>query len=141
MTTRPTTARFPIRRNAVLLAVALLTASTVAVSCGGSPETSAAPPQQMSTGDPDRGAELITRYGCGTCHEVPGIKDADGLVGPPLDHFANRAYIAGVLPNSKDNLEKWIEHPQSIVPGNAMPDLGVTPHDAEDITAYLYTLR
>jgi cytochrome c2 len=139
-TTRPT-ATSRTGRNAVLLVAALVATSTLAVSCGGSPETSAAPPQQMSSGDPQRGADLIVKYGCGTCHEVPGIKEADGLVGPPLDHFANRAYIAGVLPNSQDNLEKWIEHPQSIVPGNAMPDLGVSHHDAEDITAYLYTLR
>jgi cytochrome c2 len=138
MTARPPSRT---RRNAVLLVAGLVAASALAVSCGGSPETSAAPPQQMSGGDPQRGAELITKYGCGTCHEVPGVRDADGLVGPPLDHFANRAYIAGVLPNSHDNLEKWIEHPQSIVPGNAMPDLGVGHHDAEDITAYLYTLR
>jgi cytochrome c2 len=125
----------------MLLVVALVTSSAVAVSCGGSPETSAAPPQQMSTGDPQRGAQLITKYGCGSCHEVPGIPDANGLVGPPLDHFANRGYIAGVLPNSQTNLEKWIQHPQQVVPGNAMPDMGIDARDARDITAYLYTLR
>lgn len=125
----------------MLLVVALVTSSAVAVSCGGSPETSAAPPQQMSTGDPQRGAQLITKYGCGSCHEVPGIPDATGLVGPPLDHFANRGYIAGVLPNSQTNLEKWIRHPQQVVPGNAMPDMGIDARDARDITAYLYTLR
>ena len=141
MTARPTTSGSRTGRNAVLLLAAMVAASAVAVSCGGSPETGAAPPQQMSAGDPDRGAQLITKYGCGTCHEVPGVKDADGLVGPPLDHFANRAYIAGMLPNSQANLEKWIEDPQSVVPGNAMPDLDVSHHDAEDITAYLYTLR
>jgi cytochrome c2 len=125
----------------MLLLVALVTSSAVAVSCGGSPETSAAPPHQMSTGDPQRGAQLITKYGCGSCHEVPGIPDATGLVGPPLDHFANRGYIAGVLPNSQTNLEKWIRHPQQVVPGNAMPDMGIDARDARDITAYLYTLR
>jgi cytochrome c2 len=140
MKTRCTTAG-RTRRHVALLAAALVAGTAVAVSCGGSPETTAAPPQQMSAGDPQRGADLIVKYGCGTCHEVPGIKEADGLVGPPLDHFADRAYIAGVLPNSPANLEKWIESPQSIVPGNAMPDLGVGHHDAQDITAYLYTLR
>jgi cytochrome c2 len=95
----------------------------------------------MSTGDSQRGARMIQKYGCGTCHVVPGVDNADGLVGPPLDHFADRAYIAGMLPNSQANLEKWIEDPQSVVPGNAMPDLGVNHRDAEDITAYLYTLR
>ena len=36
---------------------------------------------------------------------------------------------------------KWIQHPQSIDPKNAMPDLGVTDQDARDIAAFLYTLR
>jgi cytochrome c2 len=129
------------KRNAALLAGVLVASSAFAVSCGGSPETSVAPPPQMSSGNAQRGAQLIEKYGCGTCHEVPGVANADGLVGPPLDHFAERAYIAGMLPNSQANLEKWIERPQSVVPGNAMPNLGVTHRDARDITAYLYTLR
>ncbi|HEY6935073.1 MAG TPA: c-type cytochrome [Marmoricola sp.] len=128
-------------RNGALLAVTLVACSALVVACGGTTETTAAPPHQMSTGDPQRGAQLIQKYGCGSCHVVPGVDNADGLVGPPLDHFAERTYVAGVLPNSQGNLEKWIEDPQSIVPGNAMPDLGVTHRDAQDITAYLYTLR
>ncbi|HET8561716.1 MAG TPA: c-type cytochrome [Marmoricola sp.] len=129
------------RRNSVVLAAVLMASSALVVSCGGSVETGTAPPPQMSGGDAQRGAQLIEKYGCGTCHEVPGVANADGLVGPPLDHFAERAYVAGMLPNSQKNLEKWIEDPQSVVPGNAMPDLGVSHRDAEDITAYLYTLR
>jgi cytochrome c2 len=39
-----------------------------------------------------------------------------------------------------DNLVKWLRQPQNVVPGNAMPDMGVTPQDARDIAAYLYTL-
>jgi hypothetical protein len=38
-------------------------------------------------------------------------------------------------------LIRWIRRPQEVVPGNAMPDLGVTEHDGRDTVASLYTLR
>lgn len=91
-------------------------------------------------GDPNRGAQLIGSYGCGSCHVVPGVNGANGLVGPPLTDFGLRSYIAGVLPNNADNLQHWIRDPQAVVPGNAMPDLGVTQVDARDIAAYLLQL-
>jgi cytochrome c2 len=63
------------------------------------------------------------------------------MVGPPLDHFARRVYIAGVLRNTPDNLALWIHDPQAVIPGNVMPIMGVDKRDARDIAAYLYTLR
>lgn len=95
----------------------------------------------VAGGDPDRAPALIRQYGCGTCHRIPGVDGARGGVGPPLIHFAERAYVAGVLPNTPANLMHWIRNPQSVVPGNAMPEMGVAEQDARDIAAYLYTLR
>jgi cytochrome c len=118
---------------------ACLAALALVAGCGN-PETGVTPPREALTGDPQRGAELISSYGCGSCHEVPGVHDANGLVGPPLGTVAERTYIAGMLPNSVPNMEKWIRKPQAVVPGNAMPDLGVSRKDAADITAYLYSL-
>lgn len=92
-------------------------------------------------GDPQHGKELIRQYSCGACHIVPGIKDAHGLVGPPLLYFGQRTMIAGELPNSLPNLIHWIEHPREVEPKTAMPDLGVSEDEATDIAAYLYTLR
>ncbi len=96
-----------------------------------------------STGGPDprKGVALIDKYGCGQCHLIPGVDRADGAVGPPLTGIARRIYIAGVLRNSPDNMAEWIQHPQAIVPGNVMPDMGVSHDDARDIAAYLDTLR
>ena len=88
-----------------------------------------------------RGAKLISRYGCGSCHTIPGINGADGMVGPPLDHWQKRGYIAGVLPNDPDNLALWISHPQRVIPGADMPEMGVKPQEARDIAAYLYTIQ
>ena len=87
-----------------------------------------------------KGPALIRRYGCGTCHNVPGVDGASGRVGPPLDHFGHRVYIAGVLRNTPDNLVKWLRRLQSVIPGNAIPEMGVAQQDARDIAAYLYTL-
>jgi cytochrome c len=97
--------------------------------------------QEPSDGNARNGAKLIAQFGCGSCHEVPGIAGADGLVGPPLTKLARRVYIAGLLRNSPDNLAACIENPQAIVPGNAMPVMGINHEQARDIVAYLYTLR
>ena len=134
------------RSRAFLVLAAIVLPAVTLIGCAG-PEEGAAPPppaqigRQSQVGRPQRGAMLITKYGCGTCHEIPGIDGANGLVGPPLTQIARRSYIAGMLPNSSKNLEHWIRDPQGVVPGNAMPNLGVSARDAADITAYLYTLK
>jgi cytochrome c1 len=93
------------------------------------------------SGDPKRGMDLIKQYGCGGCHLIPGVVDATGNVGPPLLHVGTRTYIAGFFSNSPENMALWIQDPQRALPGNAMPRMGVTPQDARDITAFLYTLK
>lgn len=99
-------------------------------------------PYTVSTGgDAERGKELIGSYGCGACHIVPGIQGARGLVGPPLLYFSQRTMVAGELPNTPENLARWIQHPKSVEPKTAMPDLGLSIEQANDIAAYLYTLR
>jgi cytochrome c len=89
----------------------------------------------------ERGKQQIIAYGCGSCHVIPGIGQATGLVGPPLTHFAKRAYIAGEVLNNSEFLTQWIAVPQSIEPGTVMPNLGVSYGKARDIAAYLYTLK
>jgi len=87
------------------------------------------------------GEHLIYAYGCGSCHLIPGVAEANGSVGPPLQGFGSRIYIAGLLVNTPENLLHWISKPQEVDPGTAMPDLGVTEPQARDIAAYLYTLQ
>jgi cytochrome c len=92
-------------------------------------------------GNAQHGRELISSYGCGACHMVPGVHGARGLVGPPLYYISKRTIIAGQLANTPDNLTHWIQHPRSVEPKTAMPELGVSSAEAYDIAAYLYTLR
>ncbi len=123
--------RRPLRLGPVALLLLALGA------CGQQlPSTSDVP-----QGDPRVGAQLIGSIGCGSCHRVPGVDGADGLVGPPLDAFGDRAFIAGELENSPENLVRWIMSPQEINPGGGMPDMGVTEDAARHMAAYLRTLR
>ena len=95
----------------------------------------------VTGGNPDAGKQAIQIYGCGSCHMIPGVDNANGTVGPPLEFWARRTYIAGEVPNTPDYLIRWIQVPQAIEPGTAMPNLGVTESHARDIAAYLYTLH
>jgi putative membrane protein len=96
---------------------------------------------QVVGGDPERGEVAFRRYGCGSCHSVDGVPGASGLVGPPLDGIGARAYVAGVLTNTPEHLARWIESPREVDSLTAMPDLNVTPADARDLAAWLYTRR
>jgi cytochrome c1 len=95
--------------------------------------------QAITGGSVDRGRTLFMQKGCGGCHALTGVPQAHGLVGPPLDGVGERAMIAGALANNPDNLERWIAHPQGVVPGNAMPDLPMTEQDSRDLAAFLYS--
>jgi cytochrome c len=97
--------------------------------------------QVTTGGDPQRGAAAITRYGCGSCHTIAGISEARGLVGPPLTGVASRIYLAGIVQNTPENMMHWIRDPKSMDEKTLMPNLGVTPKDAADIGAFLYTLK
>lgn len=88
-----------------------------------------------------RGEQVIAEKSCGSCHTIPGVRGARGLVGPPLFFFSRRTMIAGELPNTPDNLVRWIRSPESVEPATAMPNLGLTETEARDVVSYLYTLR
>jgi putative membrane protein len=98
-------------------------------------------PPEVTVGNPNEGRRLIAEYGCGSCHDIPGVRGADSLAAPPLTRFSQRSFIGGQLANSPENLARWIENPQEIEPGTAMPNLGVSRAEAQDIAAYLFTLR
>jgi cytochrome c2 len=92
-------------------------------------------------GDAEAGRLLLRQFACGSCHDIPGVAAASGKVGPPLSGIANRVYLGGVLPNSPENMARFIRRPQDIDPRTSMPDLGVTEQHAREMVAYLYTLK
>jgi len=108
--------------------------------CGTDGEGAAYAAERLTGGDVKRGSAAIRIYGCGSCHTIGGIPGAGGLVGPELDGLAARSFIAGVLPNTGENLVRWIQDPRGIAPKTAMPDLDVSEKDARNIAAYVYAL-
>ena len=119
----------------------VLAVAAVALLRTALPARAAEPAWRIAGADAQRGRALIREAGCAACHTVPGVHDARGNVGPPLARFADRTYVAGMLRNEPRNLVTWLRHPQQVVPGNAMPDMGLDERDARDIAAYLYTLH
>jgi cytochrome c len=130
-------------RGGVTLVVGLSLMGLVALAsaCSGASEADAREAAALTGGDPSRGPDLMRKYGCQSCHTIPGVVGANGLVGPPLAGIASRSYIAGVLPNAPDNMLRWIRDPKGVDAKTAMPNTGVTPSDARHIAAYLYTLK
>jgi cytochrome c len=92
-------------------------------------------------GDPVRGVQTIQYAGCGSCHYIPGVAGAHGMVAAPLTWFSQRTFIAGEVPNTPENLVLWIRSPQAIEPHTAMPSANLNDQQARDVAAYLYTLR
>lgn len=113
----------------------------LACLCASASIASPPPVWNVSGGDVGRGRHLVQELGCARCHTIPGIDGPKGNVGPPLVKFGERTFVAGMLRNEPGNLVRWIRSPQSVVPGNAMPDMGITEQQARDIAAFLYTLR
>ena len=97
-----------------------------------------APPR----GSAQHGKELIAQYGCNVCHIAPGIEGPNGMLGPSFEGVAARPTVShGTIQNTPENLERFIQGPTAMNPASAMPNLNVNPHDAQDIVAYLETLR
>lgn len=108
----------------------------LAAGCGRRPSATVA---GVRAPDIERGRALASSRGCAACHTIGGVPDANGMIGPPLIRMAQRSFIAGVLPNTPEQLQRWIRHPQLVKPGNAMPELALTDSDAADLAAFLLT--
>jgi mono/diheme cytochrome c family protein len=94
-----------------------------------------------SAGGAERGRVALQQYACVTCHVIPDVVGAANPVGPSLAGIAQRKYLAGTLPNSRESMIRWLRAPQLIAPGSAMPNLGVSERDARDMAAFLETLQ
>jgi cytochrome c len=127
-----------MRPGTTLLCWLALALTPLVPSCK---DTGAELPLRTTGGDAERGRAALRHYQCGVCHRIPGVTGARGLVGPPLTAYGRRVYLAGKLPQEPGLLVRWIQDAPSLVPGTAMPNVGVTEADARHIAAYLYRLR
>jgi cytochrome c2 len=125
---------------AVLTAVAVLAAATGGAALYEESVRAARDHADALTGGSwRRGRVVITTAACGSCHVIPGIDGATGQVGPSLVHVGLRVTLAGRLQNDPQQMTRWIMHPQQLVPGSGMPEMGISPGDARDMAAYLYS--
>jgi len=100
-----------------------------------------APARNPSGGAAAIGRRLFEADQCASCHQIRGVT-APVTVGPDLTHLATRSSLAAAtIPNRPSYLERWIANPQSIKPGDRMPDLGLPRWQISDIVAYLDSLR
>jgi cytochrome c oxidase subunit 2 len=77
---------------------------------------------------------------CWVCHAVTGV--SGGAAGPSLTHLGNRGTIAaGLLPNTVEQLTRWLRDPSAIKPGSRMPTIPLTDAEIADLVAYLRSLR
>jgi cytochrome c oxidase subunit 2 len=99
---------------------------------------SAPPPTDSSA---IQGHDVFVQRTCIMCHTIAGTPAGSG-VGPELTHIASRPSIAaGSLPNTRQNLARWILNPQLIKPGVKMPPNPLPPADMKALVDYLETLK
>jgi cytochrome c oxidase subunit 2 len=78
---------------------------------------------------------------CAACHTITGA-GAGGKTAPDLTHFGGQTTIAaGLLPNTPENLSRWIADPQGLKPGNNMPQIPLSNADRTAVVAYLEGLK
>ncbi len=102
----------------------------------GAQRDSAASPAQGA--DYAQGEKLFMAKGCVGCHSLQAVGAPKGLIGPNLANVGARSHLAaGWLPNTDENLERWIREPQTVKKGVLMPNLGVTVDEARALRTYL----
>jgi cytochrome c oxidase subunit 2 len=100
--------------------------------------------EQQQPAKPDAstsaGQAVFLRNACVNCHTIAGTV-ATGRFGPDLTHVASRDTIAsGAVPNTPENLRKWIDNPAHMKPGSLMPPMHLNDGDLDAVTVYLTTL-
>lgn len=104
-------------------------------------------PVKPTTPAQEAGQKVFLTKGCVACHNITGVADlATGArsrtSGPNLTHVGSRIAIAGAtLPNTPENIAKWVKNPQSVKPGALMSNLGLNDQEANDVAAYLTSLK
>jgi cytochrome c oxidase subunit 2 len=98
---------------------------------------------QAPSSDLEReGQQLFATNTCVNCHTVQGTS-SHGQVGPDLTHVGSRSTIgAGVLDNTPENLQSWVQHADEAKHGVLMPNFNtLSDQQAQALTAYLESLQ
>ena len=86
------------------------------------------------------GREVFRTGTCVGCHTVRGM--SAGGIGPDLTHVGSRRTIAGgILPNTPENLARWVRHAPAVKPGSLMPEQKLSDPEVAALVAYLQSLQ
>ena len=135
--------RFLVGVATIVICVSMLTIACAPPSQGGGQQSTGGADKAASTGtgDPQHGRTLLVEKGCGACHTARGVPEATGSIGPNLTGIASRPRIADTLPNTPENMKRWIINPSVVKPGTMMPPLGLSDKEADDLVSFLETLK
>ena len=87
------------------------------------------------------GRDAFLSQSCVNCHRVSGTS-AQGTYGPDLSHLMSRQTLAaGMTPNTREELRKWLQNPQQTKEGCLMPRFGLNARSVDLLVDYLTTLR
>lgn len=87
------------------------------------------------------GSALFVSKACFVCHSIRGGMTI-GRAGPDLTHLMSRDTLAsGAVPNTAENLRKWVRNPETFKPGSKMPPQDLSDQELDQIVAYLMTLH
>jgi cytochrome c1 len=95
----------------------------------------------VTGGNPKQALGAIVRFGCASCHAIPGAHVPGGLTAPPLSGIASRLYLGGAVENTPTNLVLWIVNPKQFSPRTAMPVTGISEREARNVAAYLLSMN
>lgn len=91
------------------------------------------------------GRALFSGAGCIGCHAMVGtpLASATSLKGPNLSHVGSRqTLVAGLMPNTEENLRKWLANPDSVKQGTLMVlPKKLTDAEIATLVAYLRSHR
>jgi cytochrome c oxidase subunit 2 len=78
---------------------------------------------------------------CANCHAIGGT-NAIANAAPDLTHLAGRTQLAaGMIPNTPQNLARWLRNPQQVKPGCQMPNFNLNDDQVSQLATYLESLR
>jgi cytochrome c oxidase subunit 2 len=93
-------------------------------------------PPPAPTGLAAQGLQVYQSQPCANCHA------ANVAAGPDLSHVGSRMTLAaGILPNTPQDMSRWLANPQAVKPGTQMPNFHLTPQQVQALTAYLESLK
>ncbi|MEC8623671.1 MAG: c-type cytochrome [Bdellovibrionota bacterium] len=95
------------------------------------------PFKKYTGGDPEAGKKLISEVGCLSCHGVDGLEKASNKV---------KAYAGPWLQGSGSKLNgdwlvTWLKKPKHYQKDTIMPSFRLTDREANDMTAYILSLK